>query len=630
MSSPNGTPLMVSQGPPPPKVTGAYKISDALVDLPGVRYAVSLFLESHMVECEEWCDENDPKKERLYYASGYGLIQTVKALMSYEDEDILAAIGHAKNSIAVAVAHRKKHSSIVGRVAGFVMGSAPSVSFIKSMTPVERHAELVFAEMTWEKAILGVVYSGDWFQFVKEALAMRTSISIYRALGKYLEAVDAEAPNGHDTSIDNDFRSGVLLGIGMTSLVLSLLPTRVISIVELFGYKGNRKEALEMLGKPGGWDTDGDEPLIGVNEEGVRRPICDMALLMFHLVMSSFTFNGIDIDKAAKILQWNLKRYPTGVFFLFGEGRLRLQRSQPALAIESYQKAMDTQDQYKNLHYISYWEIAMANMSLWDITDSLRCWRKLKEEATWSKACYTYGVAVCLLELGSEEQKAEAVTLFEKVPTLMQKIAGKSIPIEKFVARKARKFQKQNHRLTLPGLEFAYLFLCIGHAPRSVVRDKMLPLVESRLEKLKACEEKPETYEDGQGYWDDMCLANFLQGVCCRYLAFPDADAVVTEEAPPNIEEIAQRSEDSLRAVIANGPKIELDHHLVYHAHYELGRLLANRGDAKEAKKHLDLVLSGKPLEVNTATRKGKYSMENTLIMRTSAAADALEQNRRV
>lgn len=86
MSTTNGAPLMVSQGPPPPKVTGAYKTSDALVDLPGVRYAVSLFLESHMVECEEWCDENDPKKERLYYASGYGLIQTVKALMSYEDE----------------------------------------------------------------------------------------------------------------------------------------------------------------------------------------------------------------------------------------------------------------------------------------------------------------------------------------------------------------------------------------------------------------------------------------------------------------------------------------------------------------------------------------------------------------
>lgn len=47
-------------------------------------------------------------------------------------------------------------------------------------------------------------------------------------------------------------------------------------------------------------------------EEGVRRTICDMALLIFHLVLSSFTFNGIDVSVADKILKWNLKRYPNG------------------------------------------------------------------------------------------------------------------------------------------------------------------------------------------------------------------------------------------------------------------------------------------------------------------------------
>jgi len=44
----------------------------------------------------------------------------------------------------------------------------------------------------------------------------------------------------------------------------------------------------------------------------VRRPICDIALLIFHLVLSSFTFDGIDITIADKILKWNLKRYPNG------------------------------------------------------------------------------------------------------------------------------------------------------------------------------------------------------------------------------------------------------------------------------------------------------------------------------
>lgn len=47
---------------------------------------------------------------------------------------------------------------------------------------------------------------------------------------------------------------------------------------------------------------------------------------MFHLVISSFTFQGVDIPLASKILEYNLERYPDSVFFLFGAGRLGLIR----------------------------------------------------------------------------------------------------------------------------------------------------------------------------------------------------------------------------------------------------------------------------------------------------------------
>ena len=35
---------------------------DALGDIPGVRYALDLFLASHMVESENFCNEMDPTK----------------------------------------------------------------------------------------------------------------------------------------------------------------------------------------------------------------------------------------------------------------------------------------------------------------------------------------------------------------------------------------------------------------------------------------------------------------------------------------------------------------------------------------------------------------------------------------
>ena len=71
-----------------------------------------------------------------------------------------------------------------------------------------------------------------------------------------------------------------------------------------------------------------------------------------------------------------------GVFFLFGAGRLALCRSQPQRAIEFYTQAMESQQQYRNLHHISFWEIAIANLALWDLPASLKCWRELEAEAT--------------------------------------------------------------------------------------------------------------------------------------------------------------------------------------------------------------------------------------------------------
>ena len=39
-----------------------------------------------------------------------------------------------------------------------------------------------------------------------------------------------------------------------------------------------------------------------------------MALLLFHLVLSSYTFEGVDIKLARGVLDWNLRRYPSGEY----------------------------------------------------------------------------------------------------------------------------------------------------------------------------------------------------------------------------------------------------------------------------------------------------------------------------
>lgn len=101
-----------------------------------------------------------------------------------------------------------------------------------------------------------------------------------------------------------------------------------------------------------------------------------------------------------------------------------------------------------------------------------------------------------------------------------------------------------------------------------------------------------------------------------------DANEVV--KIPKQVAE--QMVEEALNAVFEHGPKIQLDHYLVYYARscsqisglelflifsdYEYGRLLGCQGKADAARHEFELILSGKPLEVGATGRKTRYSLE--------------------
>ena len=95
---------------------------------------------------------------------------------------------------------------------------------------------------------------------------MRTAFNIYRTLWKYVEEMDAAAQaqgkGPEDRAIDADFRSGVYLGVGLSNLILSMMPSRLLSLIELFGYKGDRHLGLQLLNRAGGWTKASNEPSV--------------------------------------------------------------------------------------------------------------------------------------------------------------------------------------------------------------------------------------------------------------------------------------------------------------------------------------------------------------------------------
>ena len=154
--------------------------------------------------------------------------------------------------------------------------------------------------------MVGILYSGDVFSFIKEAINMRNAYSIFRSLAKFVDLADQAYTNRvkgtrysfetsstfvtpssasirtsksnsgsrsiiPDPSIDEDFRSGTYFGNGLISMILSLLPSSLLKIMEVFGFTGDIVYGLETLMKGGGWFKGVKEPTMDPAKEGIRR-----------------------------------------------------------------------------------------------------------------------------------------------------------------------------------------------------------------------------------------------------------------------------------------------------------------------------------------------------------------------
>ncbi|KAG8762349.1 hypothetical protein FRC11_009737 [Ceratobasidium sp. 423] len=585
-------------------------------DLPFVRSIMAMFLNNQMNEAEEACRKNDKSNAapRLYVRTASALMQSMTALMSFETDDVVNAQRTVQRTLNLADQGRLS-LTWSSRISSFPFDAA--IANARRMSREQLHAELIYAESLLEKAIMGFVSSGDWMSFLREALNIRSVVAIYRTLNSYIEEHDEKIASKKSKyaveDIDADFRSGVYLGMGMCLLVFSLIPSRVVIFADLLGYKGDRIEALRLLRKAGGWgsaegspDRNRRTPRVTREKEGVRRPLCDLVLIVFHLVMSGFTREGVDVHEAENIVEWNLQQYPQSIFFLFGKGRLYVTRSQPDLAIPIYENArakINGQKGYEQLGSVMLWEMALCHLSLGRWKESAACWKQMIETAKWSKAVYAYGRAACLLQSGnlSQEEQKEVDSLMAEVPTLRQRIAGKSIPLEKYVARKAERYLAEK-TLVAPAIELAYMLQATYKTTEKALR--------KHVDTLRALRNPPLTKQD------DIQMVNLLLAVHLRLLEYPSSEDVTSpseklrrgqvDDATDNEAEILQllnRAKDS-------GGRLQQEYWVAYFAHYELGRYYEERGEYIEARKCFAVVSSGSSLEGQTNARRGKYSLQ--------------------
>lgn len=483
----------------------------------------------------------------MYHSLSYSVILYIQAMMTFDVTDIENAITAIKKAIVVSNKYRRK-ANLIGSLGRSVKDS------YDDYTEEEFHAELCYAEGLLIRAMLTFVQDENLISFVKGGLKIRECYKIYRDCMKMLQQRDWSKDKHRE-----HFESGVRMGVGSFNLMISLLPGKILRLLEFVGFTGNKIEGLSELEKG------------SKLQESLRGPLCSIILVAYHTVVSFVLGLGDgDVDFAAEVLQPCLQSYPKGALFLFFSGRVEVVRANIDEAIIRFEESIDSQQEWCQFHHLCYWELMWCHCYKNDWLIAMKFAEKLCRESRWSKATYTYQKASFLMmcENPTEETDVHLKYLFGEVPKLKQRIAGKSVPIEKFAVCKAKRYSTQGGRLTLPGLELLYVwngFAIIGK--NKSLLEPFVNLVESTINNIVANSDNKESYPY---YHDDYSLALLLKGVCLKHWG-----------------QLFQ-AEQCFLEVIGYEKKVKIDTYLIPYAHLELALLYLQQQNTSNVKKYLE------------------------------------------
>uniref|UniRef100_A0A4W3IZU0 Tetratricopeptide repeat domain 39A n=1 Tax=Callorhinchus milii TaxID=7868 RepID=A0A4W3IZU0_CALMI len=506
-------------------------------------------------------------KDSMYHSLTYATILEMQAMMTFEPEDIINAGNVMKDAQAICQKFRKR-STVADSINSLVNRHSS-----EQFTEEEMHAEVCYAECLLQRAALTFLQDENMISFIKGGIKVRNSYQTYKELLHIVQSSNYIRGEYH-----RHFEGGVKLGIGAFNLTISMLPTRILRLLEFVGFSGNKEYGLVQLQE-------------GASTHNFRALLCTMLLLCYHTFMSFVLGTGEgDVDDAERLLQPFFERYPKGAIFLFFTGRIEEIRGNIDAAISRFEECCEAQQHWKQFHHMCYWEL------MWCFTFK-RHWKMayfyadlLSKENSWSKSTYVYMKAAYLSMFGEDDYKPfgdDEIELFRKVPSMKQKIAGKSLPTEKFAIRKARRYLNPKPiKLPVPALEMMYIWN--GYT----VIGKHKDLTEGMLETLNETERALDVAPVTECLMDDQCLVKLLKGLCLKHLN-------------KHFE-----AEQYFNWIYANEKKIRYDHYLIPNALLEHGLLCMEQGRNEEAIKSLE----------KAKHNYKNYSMESRTHFRIQAA----------
>ncbi|KAK0088393.1 hypothetical protein PV325_012176 [Microctonus aethiopoides] len=483
---------------------------------------------------EPWADTS------MYHSLGTSVFACLEAFLTFEQQSIAKAADALKICMNVCSKHRR-HVTLTQNI-----GKMVKKTNYDAYTIDEVHAELCYAESLLLKAMLTFVEDETLVSFVKAGLKIRTCFLLYKECLIILNTRkwENEMHRVH-------FESGVRMGIGTFNLMISLLPGRVIKLLEFIGFSGDKTFGLQELES-------------GYNDRrGIRNVLCAITLLSYHLIATFIlSHNDGDLDWCEKALEQELKDHPDGAWFLFYKGRLEFIRGNIQNSIEWYTRSWKSQNLWPQFHHLCFWELMWAHCAQQEWDEALYYANSLAEQSNWSRTIYHYQQATILMMKypNAKGSDRDAINnLMMQAPTFKQRIAGKSLPMEKFIVKKSERYFAQNKNLVLPICELMFVwnfFRVIGKRTDLILN--MYQIIEDEEIRLR---NSPKTEYQA----DNEALLLLIKGACLRQMKHP------------------LQAEDCLKRVIQYEKQIKEDTYMVPYAVVELGILARDRGDIQSA-----------------------------------------------
>lgn len=442
------------------------------------------------------------------YALGMAALGVAKAFMTFNESDAVAATSAVRRadfvastqlsflgfndsffSVATAVDAVKSVASasanafrfigkgIFGGGNGASAGKKATASLEPSIPPPALRAVVFRAEATLLSAVLQA-FQENITSLIRAGLRFRRSYkalqSAWGHVSKLLPSLASSNGSNDDSlatgnalleadlsplreKIDGHTLGAVLFTVGSQNLFLSILPRKILVLVQFLGFQGNRHLGLALLEKC-------------THSDDIHTGLALLVLSAYYGLFSSFApifLRPSQIGHAQRVARRAAELYPTSLLHKYVGARIKRLGGDVEGCIadlEDMERRTEASPDSKSkfaAQHLSFYELG--------ISYAFQCqWQRAREfiqrligQNYWSSAFCHYYVASCYAMEGDSEH---AKVYFERAPEqVKRKFGGKVIAVEQFVLKKCAAFKSEDYAsldLTTPLLELLYIWNC--------------------------------------------------------------------------------------------------------------------------------------------------------------------------